>query len=128
MIVSVLRAMKSKRGIRTFATYNGKDLYFPKYGCSLYEYQDDPVIKKKFHTPGFEKDKNAPDNATTTTRIASTNEIRKQAALRELVNDLENRIEYDEEFGSRDPANVKTREEMRKRGPWNSFPSPGRED
>ena len=150
MIASVFRAMKNMRGCRTFATNNGKDLYFPKYGCSLYEYQDDPVIRKKFYTTEHvdehgskywsdqlgsaetyrDMDAGPKEKATTTTRIAGVPELRKRAALRELINDLENRIEYDDEFGSGHPANVKKREEEKKQSwkPPEESPYGGRED
>ncbi len=141
------------RGCRTFATKNGKDLYFPKYGCSLYEYQDDPVIKKKFSTTEHvdehgskywsdqlgsaetyrDMDPGPNEKATTTTRIANTHQLRKQAALLECINDLENRIEYEEEFGWGYPANVKRREEEVKarKKTWKppvESPYEGRED
>ena len=119
MIPSICRAIKNVRGFRTFATYNGKDLYFPKYGCSLYEYQDDPVVRRKFFTADLTTDEGPKKELDTVeTALYTTEEREKALALRELMCELENRIEYDEEFGSGHPANVKKREEMKKKEPW----------
>ena len=134
MMVSVFRAVKTMRGSRNFATRNGKDLYFPKYGCSFYEYQDDPVVKNKFLTAELTTDEGPKKAINSVTSVPnSTDEGAKKIAFLELIDNLEDRIEYEEEFGWTHPPNVKRREEeaRARKTTWKApveCPYGGRED
>ncbi len=115
MMASVFKVVKTMRGCRSFATRNGKDLYFPKYGCSLYEYQDDPVVRRKFFTSQLTTDEGPKKEIDSVLSVPKPTEERaKKMAFLDLIDDLENRIEYEEEFGWGHPANVKRREEESK--------------